>query len=58
MDIQYRIINVNGSVIQSGKINQPKLWITSNNWANGLYFIQIEEKSGMINQQSIIIQHP
>ncbi len=58
MDIQYRIINVNGSVIQSGKINQPKLWITSNNWANGLYFLQIEEKSGMINQQSIIIQHP
>ena len=58
MDIQYRIININGSVIQSGKLNQPKLWITSNNWANGLYFIQLEEKSGMINQQSIIIQHP
>jgi PKD repeat protein len=57
-DIQYRIINVNGSILQSGRLNQPKLWISSKDWANGLYFIQLEEKSGLINQQSIVVQHP
>lgn len=60
----YRITTANGKMIKEGTLtsisqsNNTPIWISTNQWANGMYFIQIKDAKGNIQQQSIVVQHP
>ncbi len=51
---EYQVFNLTGSMIRNGASND-KLWINTNDWAEGIYQIKVIHNNGELNTHSILV---
>ena len=53
--MNYKIVDINGSVLFSNRITESKTKVELSNFSNGLYFIQLYKSNTLLNTSKISI---